>query len=80
MWRLARVAPAGQEVAALEVEFALRLGETASLVAALEAGVEPRVYERDGFAVTLWTYYEVVRPELDFPGAYAGALGPALLE
>ncbi|OLZ45027.1 aminoglycoside phosphotransferase [Amycolatopsis coloradensis] len=71
---LARVAPVGQEVAALEVEFALRLGETASPVAALEPGVEPRVYERDGFAVTLWTYYEVVRPELGFPGAYAGVL------
>ncbi|WP_199193109.1 phosphotransferase family protein [Amycolatopsis sp. BJA-103] len=71
---LARVAPAGQEVAALEVEFALRLGETASPVAALEPGVEPRVYERDGFALTLWAYYEVVRPERDFPGAYAGAL------
>ena len=25
---------------------------------ALEPRVEPRVYERDGFVVTLWTYYE----------------------
>ncbi len=70
----ARVAPVGQEVAALEVELALRLAGTASPVAALEPRVEPRVYERDGFAVTLWTYYEVVAPDLDVPGAYAGVL------
>jgi hypothetical protein len=36
--------------------------------------VEPRVYERDGFAVTLWTYYEAVAPDLDWPGAYADVL------
>ena len=66
----ARVALVGQEVAALEVELALRLAGTASPVAALEPRVEPRVYERDGFAVTLWTYYEVVAPDLDLPGAY----------
>ena len=70
----ARVALVGQEVAALEVELALRLAGTASPVAALEPRVEPRVYERDGFAVTLWTYYEVVAPGLDLPGAYADVL------
>src|SRR5215469_17683975 len=61
----ARVALVGQEVAALEIELALRLAGTASPVAALESRVEPRVYERDGFAVTLWTYYDLVAPELD---------------
>ena len=71
---LARVALAGQEVAALEVELALRLAGTASPVAALEPRVEPRVYERDGFAVTLWTYYEVVALDLDLPGASADVL------
>lgn len=70
----ARVAPVGQEVAALEVELAVRLTATASPVAALEPRVEPRVYERDGFAVTLWTYYEVVAPDLDLPGAYVDVL------
>ena len=70
----ARVALAGQEVAALEVELALRLAETASPVAALEPRAEPRVYERDGFAVTLWTYYEPVAPDADLPGAYAEVL------
>ena len=71
---LARVALAGQEVAALEVELALRLAGTASPVAALEPRVEPRVYERHGFAVTLWTYYEAVAPDLGLPGAYADVL------
>ena len=70
----ARVALVGQEVAALEVELARRLAATASPVAALDPRVEPRVYERDGFAMTLWTYYEVVAPDLDLPGAYADVL------
>jgi hypothetical protein len=70
----ARVALVGQEVAALEVELALRLAATASPVATLESRVEPRVYERDGFTVTLWTYYEVVAADLDLPGAYADVL------
>ena len=70
----ARVALAGQEAAALEVELALRLAGTASPVAALEPRVEPRVYERDGFAVTVWTYYEAVAPDLGLPGAYADVL------
>ncbi|GAA4464244.1 phosphotransferase family protein [Phytohabitans houttuyneae] len=70
----ARVAPIGQEVAALEVELARRLAATASPVAALAPHVEPRVYERDGFAVTLWTYYEVVAPGPEWPGAYADVL------
>ena len=70
----ARVAVAGHEVAALEVELAVRLAETASPVAALEPRVEPRVYQRDGFAVTLWTYYQAVAAGPDSPGAYAHAL------
>ena len=35
--------------------------------------MEPRVYERGGFAVTLWTYYESVAPEVS-PDDYAEAL------
>lgn len=70
----ARVALAGQQAAALEVEIALRLARAASPVAALEPRAEPRVFERDGFALTLWTYYEVGAPGPDFPGAYADAL------
>jgi Ser/Thr protein kinase RdoA (MazF antagonist) len=70
----ARVAHVGHEVAQLEVELALRLAETESPVAALEPRVEPRVYERDGFAVTLWTYYEPLSPREVLPADYANAL------
>ena len=69
----ARVAPVGHEHAPFEVELAQRLAETESPVAALEPRVEPRGYERDGFEVTLWTYYEPATPEIS-PAAYADAL------
>ena len=71
---LARVAPLAQQVAQFEVELAQRLAETESPVAALEPRVEPRVYERDGFVVTLWTYYEPVTPREVSPADYANAL------
>ena len=69
----ARVAAAGREHAAFEIELAQRLAETESPVAALEPRVEPRGYERAGFEVTLWTYYEPVTAEIS-PAAYAEAL------
>ena len=72
---LARVAHVGHEVAQFEVDLAQRLAETDSPVAALEPRVEPRVYERDGFEVTLWTYYEPVTPREVSPVDYANALG-----
>lgn len=60
---LARVAPRTRENGAkLEVEVARRLAETGAPLATLAPGVEPRVYEQDDFAVTLWTYYEPVPP------------------
>ena len=60
--------------AEFEVELALRLAETGSSVAALEPRVAPGVYVRDGFVVTLWTYYEPV-PSREFaPADYAHAL------
>src|ERR1700742_2420745 len=68
----ARVAPVGEEVAQLEIELSQRLAEVGSPVAALEPRADPLVYTRDGFAVTLWTYYE---PVADVPPAeYAKAL------
>jgi hypothetical protein len=60
--------------AAFEVEIARRLAETESPVAGLEPQAEPRVYLRDGFAVTLWTYYESVPPQAITPSEYAHAL------
>ena len=71
---LARVAPVAHQVAQFEVELAQRLSETESPVAALEPRVEPRVYERDGFVVTLWTYYEPLSPREVSPADYANTL------
>jgi Ser/Thr protein kinase RdoA (MazF antagonist) len=71
---LARVAPRAQQVARFEIELAARLAGSGSPVAALEPRVEPRVYERDGFVVTLWTYYEPVPPREAAPADYARAL------
>jgi Phosphotransferase enzyme family len=71
---LARVAPLAHQVAQFEIELAQLLARTGSPLGALEPRVEPRVYERDGFAVTLWTYYETAASRPVSPGAYAGAL------
>ena len=72
---LARVAHVGASGAhEFEVELAQRLAGTESPVAALEPRVEPRVHERDGFVITLWTYYEPVPPREVPPADYADAL------
>jgi hypothetical protein len=71
---LARVAPVGHQVAQLEIELAQRLAESESPVGALEPQVEPRVYARDGFLVTLWTYYEPARSGEVSPAEHANAL------
>jgi hypothetical protein len=72
---VARVAPATQQVAQLEVDIARELVAAGGPVAALDARVEPRAYEADDFVVTLWTYYESKRspvPPLDYASAMAG--------
>ena len=71
---MARVAPVANQVAQFEVDLALRLAETESPVAAPEPRVEPRAYERDGFVVTLWTYYEPLSPRAVATADYANAL------
>ena len=72
---LARVAPVAHQVSRFEVELAQRLAESGCPVAALERRVDPRVYERDGFAVTLWTYYEPAAAQDEIsPADYASAL------
>jgi Ser/Thr protein kinase RdoA (MazF antagonist) len=76
---LARVAPTepgALQVAQFEVELAQRLAASGCPVAALEHRVDPRVYERDGFVVTLWTYYEPATspPGEISPAEYARAL------
>lgn len=70
---LARVAPPGQLAdSEFEVEVARRLTEVDAPVAELDPRVEPRVYVRDAFAVSLWTYYEPVGSEIA-PADYADA-------
>jgi Ser/Thr protein kinase RdoA (MazF antagonist) len=71
---LARVAPVAEQVAQFEIELAQTLAESHSPVAALEPRVEPRVYERDGFAITLWTCYDPATPQEVAPADYADAL------
>ncbi len=72
---LARVAPVADQVAQFEIDLARQLAGSGCPVAALEPRVEQRVHERDGFAVTLWTYYEPVTPRREVPPAdYAHAL------
>src|SRR3954462_10633099 len=56
---LARIAPVAHHAGAeFEVMVARHLAQVRSPVAELEPRVEQLVYVRDGFAVTLWTYYE----------------------
>jgi hypothetical protein len=71
---VARVADAAHGAAQLELDVAAQLAGTSSPVAAPDPRVPPQVYERDGFAITLWTYYEPL-PSSDLsPAGYADAL------
>ena len=71
---LVRVAPprllADSEI---EVEAARLLADAGAPVAELDPRAEPRVYVRGGFAVSLWSYYEPVGPEIA-PADYADVL------
>ena len=69
----ARVAHTGQEVAQFEVELAQQLAEVGCPAGTLEPRVDPLVYRDDGFAVTLWTYYEPMTTPVP-PADYADAL------
>jgi aminoglycoside phosphotransferase (APT) family kinase protein len=71
---LARVASAAHAAAQLEVDLALRLAGTDTPVAALDPRVPPRVHERDGFVITLWTYYAADSSHELAPAEYADAL------
>ncbi len=70
---LARVAPSTDRVLRFEAELAGLLAETGSPAAALDPRIPPRVYERDGFAITFWTYYTSVTPRVA-PADYAHSL------
>ena len=71
---VARVAPIAHQVARFEIGLAQRLAEAGSPVAVPDPRAEARVYERDGLAVTLWTYYQSAMPGEVSPVGYANAL------
>ena len=71
---LVRVASPAHEAAQLEVDLALRLAGTDTPMAALDPRVPPRVYERVGFVITLWTYYASEKSAELAPAEYADAL------
>ena len=72
---VARVARAAQQNARFEVNVAQRLAESGAPVATVDPRVQPALHERDGFVVTLWTYYEPLPSEEVSPLDYARALG-----
>ncbi|MFI9586017.1 phosphotransferase enzyme family protein [Streptomyces sp. NPDC052236] len=72
---IARVSPpAHRDGAQFELEIGRRLSEADAPVGALEPRVEPRVYEQDGFVITLWTCYEPTAPSDPAAAGYAQAL------
>ncbi len=71
---VARVAHVAHQAARLEVDLAQRLAGAECPVAGLDPRAVPRVYERDGFTVTLWTYYEQMTSEKTSRADYATAL------
>src|SRR6478735_453633 len=71
---LARVSLPTHEAAEFEVDLAERLAATDSPVGRLDSRVAPGVYGRDGFEITLWTYYEPQPASQLSPAAYADAL------
>jgi hypothetical protein len=73
---LARVATEkDRQGADFEVDIARRLAGTDSPVALLEPRVAPGVSVHDGFAITFWTYHDLVSPGEVGPVEYARALG-----
>jgi hypothetical protein len=72
--RVAATVQRNQEVAAFELEMARGFEETDSPVAVSEPRVEPRVYVRDGFAITYWRYYDPLPAGAITPAEYAQAL------
>ncbi|MER7173427.1 phosphotransferase [Streptomyces mesophilus] len=70
---LARVGPAEAGGFEFEVEVARRVTAAGAPVGELESRVDPGVHLCDGFAISLWRYYESAGTEIA-PAAYADAL------
>jgi Phosphotransferase enzyme family len=70
---VARVAVAGREAFQTELDIGRQLADIDAPVARPEPRVQPRVYQRHGFAVTFWTHYEQAAQKVS-PADYAAAL------
>jgi hypothetical protein len=57
-----------------EAELVRRLAQTGSPAAGLDARVEPRVFARDGFKISMWTYFDSAESRMVVPADYAQAL------
>ena len=77
---VARIAPIGYRVFAAaggverELDVVDRLARAGGPVAGLDPRIEGRVFGRDGFEITMWTYFEPVQGREVSPGDYAEAL------
>jgi aminoglycoside phosphotransferase (APT) family kinase protein len=71
---VARVAPASQQVAQLEVDLAQQLVAAGCPVAHLDPRIEPRPYEMDDFVMTFWMYSAAENSSTVSPADYAAAL------
>jgi aminoglycoside phosphotransferase (APT) family kinase protein len=72
---LARVVPpTHRDGAAFELDVARRLATAGSPVTAPDPRVDSRLFEHDGFGVTLWTYHELASSSPVAPADYARAL------
>ncbi|GAA1670615.1 aminoglycoside phosphotransferase [Glycomyces endophyticus] len=71
---LARVAPQEHRIAQFEIDLARRLDAAGAPVAVPDPRTEAVVHRRDGFEITLWTYYEPVGPQPIPADEYAGAV------
>lgn len=72
---VARVSSIGWFSASREVELARRLAdETDAPIAGLDPRVEPRLHQRDGFEIAMWTYFDPGCSSGFAPADYADAL------
>jgi aminoglycoside phosphotransferase (APT) family kinase protein len=76
---VARVTPvthyAGHHMSAeREVELVKWLAQTGSPVATLDVRVEPRVFARDSFTISMWTYFDTGNSRMLAPADYVQAL------
>jgi Ser/Thr protein kinase RdoA (MazF antagonist) len=71
---LARVAPGEHSAAQFEVDLAIQLATAGAPIGTLDPRVAPGVHERDGFAITLWTWYDAAPSNELSAARYADAL------